>query len=63
MMSKEQEQEINRHKHNTRNQTKQGMYTGPFFKRKRKEVFSAIDIKQGHLGPVSPKERKEVLIL
>ena len=31
--------------------------TGPFSNRKIKEVFSAIDPKQGYLGSVCPKER------
>ena len=52
MMSKELEQKTNRHAHSTRDQN-----TGPFSERKIKEVFSAIDPKQGCLGTVHPKER------
>ena len=52
MMSKEPERKTIRHVHNTRDQN-----TGPFSKRKIKDVFSVIDPKQGYLGPVCPKER------
>ena len=53
MMSKEPKRKTNRHAHSTRDQN-----TGPFSKRKIKEVFSAIDPKQGYLGPVVQKKAK-----
>ena len=62
-MSKEQKQKTSRLAHSTRDQTKQGI-RACFFKRKREEVVSAIDLKQGCFGSVYRKERqKEVLIL
>ena len=51
MMLKEPKRKTNQHAHSTHDQN-----TGPFSKRKIKWVFSAIDHKQGYLGPVCPKE-------
>ena len=55
-MFKEPERKTNRHAHSTRDQN-----TGPFFKRKMKEVFPAIDSKQGYLGPFVQKKDKRGL--
>ena len=57
-MSKEQEQKMNGHKHNTRNQTKQGMYTSPFFKRKRKRSFQHLTLNRVIWGPLVQKKEK-----
>ena len=55
MMSKEPERKTNRHAHSDQ-------YTGPFSKRKIKEVFSVMDPKQGYSGLfVQKKAKKEGL--
>ena len=54
MMSKEPKQKTNRHMHSTRDQN-----TGPFSKRKIKEVFSAIGLNRVVSGPFVQKKAKK----
>ena len=54
-MSKEPERNTNRHMHSMHDQIKHGIRAS--FQKEEKEVVSAIDLKQGRLGPVYQKER------
>ena len=58
-MSKEPKQKTNRHADSTRiaRVVKPNRVYEPVFQRKRKEVVSAIDLKQDHFGSVYQKER------